>query len=59
MFKHGAIDKIPTESLLRTQTRLRIRMAEQGELSTKDSVLYMFLTQTLDKRCAAGEPRLR
>lgn len=51
MFKHGAIDNIPTPRLLKVQTRLRVKMTQQGELSTKDSVLYLFLTQTLDARC--------
>lgn len=59
MFKHGAVDKISTPRLLKVQTKLRVKMIEEGELSTNDSVLYLFLTQNLDKRCAAGEPCLR
>lgn len=51
MFKHGAIDAIDTPRLLKMQTRLRVRMIQEGELSTKDSVLYLFLTKTLDARC--------
>lgn len=52
-------DRQPTPKLLRVQTKLRIRMIEAGQLSAKDSVLYLALTQALDKRCAAGEPCLR
>jgi len=48
----------PTAKLLKVQTRLRIRMIDRGELSTKDSALYLALTQTLDQRCAAGDRRL-
>jgi hypothetical protein len=59
MFKHKATDNIPTKRLLTIQTRLRVRMIEQGELSTNDSVLYLYLTQLLDARCAAGDLALR
>lgn len=51
-------DKQPTPKLLKVQTRLRIRMIDQGQLSAKDSALYLALTQTLDQRCAAGDRRL-
>jgi hypothetical protein len=49
-------DKQSTPKLLKVQTRLRVRMIEQGELSTKDSTLYLALTQTLDQR-ASGKDR--
>jgi hypothetical protein len=50
--------KHPTSDLLKVQTKLRIRMIDRGELSARDSVLYLALTQTLDSRCASKDPVL-
>lgn len=58
MFKHKSIDAITTQRLLAIRTNLWRKRNTTGQLSTGDSITFLYVTQTLDRRAAEKDPWL-